>query len=685
MQRTEPCRINFPVILKITLAVLALELLVFNFRHWESMGNREIKSYQITLGEGLVMQDDGSYLTGPGEKTIEFSNINRELKTLYLDVDVLENQESVNRAATLYQHARDDSNELEYWIPDRDIWHSQEKSRYLTYHFYGNCKSLKLTLALDDGVNFRLGYLLNPRIPMFFSLARVLALWCIGVFFYAFRPASRVYRVRYLECGRWKKVLVPGFLALHILGAGVLVHINPYFQDDRTEWSCQYQKLAEAFANGQVSLLQEPDQALIDMENPYDRAYRQKVMDETGQGFLWDHAYYEGKYYVYFGVVPEVLLYFPYYLLTHRQLHNRDAIFVMAAVFLIALMGVIHRILKRWFPKTSVGAWYLLSETTVLSCGLVYMCRRPDIYTVPILSALALGLLGFWCFLCANKEGGGLSAKLVAAGSLCTALVAGCRPQLFLIAAFSVILLRNYMFSYRYLKSREGRTCAFSFLLPMAAVALALMYYNYIRFGSIFNFGANYNLTMNDMRNRGLVADRIGLGIWAYFFAPVQLKLTFPFLAANSFDTNYLGTTIFESTYGGVFAISLFAWLCPALVIFRKHVEQRHKPLLFMAYAGMISAAVIAVLDAQVAGILLRYFGDFLFFIVFAAFLAWLLLFEKAKGSALEKPMLVFLLVCLAVAALYQGLQFFVDTGESLMDYRKDLFSTVKYQVMFWL
>ena len=43
------------------------------------------------------------------------------------------------------------------------------------------------------------------------------------------------------------------------------------------------------------------------------------------------------------------------------------------------------------------------------------------------------------------------------------------------------------------------------------------------------------------------------------------------------------------------------------------------------------------------------------------------------------------LLVCLAVAALYQGLQFFVDTGESLMDYRKDLFSTVKYQVMFWL
>ena len=47
--------------------------------------------------------------------------------------------------------------------------------------------------------------------------------------------------------------------------------------------------------------------------------------------------------------------------------------------------------------------------------------------------------------------------------------------------------------------------------------------------------------------------------------------------------------------------------------------------------------------------------------------------------------MRLFLAVCLLAAALYQGCIFFLDTGEALMDLRRDLFSLVKYQVMFWL
>ena len=55
-------------------------------------------------------------------------------------------------------------------------------------------------------------------------------------------------------------------------------------------------------------------------------------------------------------------------------------------------------------------------------------------------------------------------------------------------------------------------------LIPFIIVGLGLMYYNYIRFDSPFDFGANYNLTTNDMTLRGFNIDRIFLGIYYMLF-----------------------------------------------------------------------------------------------------------------------------------------------------------------------
>ena len=40
-------------------------------------------------------------------------------------------------------------------------------------------------------------------------------------------------------------------------------------------------------------------------------------------------------------------------------------------------------------------------------------------------------------------------------------------------------------------------------MIPYITVGLALMYYNYIRFDSIFEFGAKYQLTINNMAKLG--------------------------------------------------------------------------------------------------------------------------------------------------------------------------------------
>ena len=67
------------------------------------------------------------------------------------------------------------------------------------------------------------------------------------------------------------------------------------------------------------------------------------------------------------------------------------------------------------------------------------------------------------------------------------------------------------------------------------------MYYNAIRFGSPFDFGATYNLTSNDMTRRGFVLERIPLGIFEYVFQPITVSGAFPFMEAVSLADDYIG------------------------------------------------------------------------------------------------------------------------------------------------
>ena len=94
---------------------------------------------------------------------------------------------------------------------------------------------------------------------------------------------------------------------------------------------------------------------------------------------------------------------------------------------------------------------------------------------------------------------------------------------------------------------------------------------------------------------------------------------------------------------------------------------------------------MILLADTEMSGILMRYFSDFAIFFGIAALLSWLALYDQAGSGTARRLMRLFLVVCLLAAAVYQSCIFFLDTGEALMDLRRDLFSFAKYQVMFWL
>lgn len=62
--------------------------------------------------------------------------------------------------------------------------------------------------------------------------------------------------------------------------------------------------MADSLLEGHLYLdYSDVDPRLLRMENPYNPEAR----TEQGVAVHWDHAWYEGHYYMYFGIVPAVI------------------------------------------------------------------------------------------------------------------------------------------------------------------------------------------------------------------------------------------------------------------------------------------------------------------------------------------------------------------------------------------
>ena len=91
------------------------------------------------------------------------------------------------------------------------------------------------------------------------------------------------------------------------------------------------QDYTKSLLSGKLYLDIPVPEELINMENPYDYSARQKEAPES----LYDIAFYEGKYYVYFSIIPVITLFIPIYLCTGQFLN------ISYAVILYGILGTI--------------------------------------------------------------------------------------------------------------------------------------------------------------------------------------------------------------------------------------------------------------------------------------------------------------------------------------------------------
>ncbi len=422
----------------------------------------------------------------------------------------------------------------------------------------------------------------------------------------------------------------------------------------------QYAYLADALIHGRCNLdLPVPD-ALAALDDPYSPEARAAIANGGENPIFFDHAFYKGKYYCYFGVVPAVLLYVPFQLLTGTWLNTSYAVAFLGVVA-IASFAVLTYWLSRRFVRSATPSCALLVMLCMFGgSGVLCLGVIPRFYEVPMLTSLALTSFGLSLWLAARREAPrrihpkrsaseepaqdtakreetsaavSLNPACMFFGTLLLCMNLGSRPQFVLVCLLAFPLFWQEIARERLLFSAKGLRTTLLVLLAIVLVVAPLLSYNYVRFGSPFDFGSNYNLTTFNMTTY-----HQDWALTLFLLRCALLRLPhftsqFPFVKPRgtdiqAFQAQHPGAWApAEPMFGGYVWLVCVVWLV-VLLPFLWRVLKKHR-LAWVCVGALLVSAVIILVDIRTAGISQRYFSDYGLFLMIVVGIVIFALREK--------------------------------------------------------
>ena len=629
----------------VAVIALLLEVFLFNMNYFRSAGYEPVNlSDRITSLESTETgtSDFGlghsvKYKFTESNSSVDFYNLNKVVHNIHLDLDNSQAAQNLKIKISFTDDAHEtyfSTTEYTFGVPEVDVSTASEQSQFLYLESSGKIQNLRIEIVSEDA-SYPVGLyavMINDHQPFNFNGLRFFVAFVVLLLVYVFRPKSSIYRSLVREHPRFSRAVIVLATACEVLvlSAYLLLGSNQVgiatSSYNSGSWdghsivntyqvggdnAQQYAELAKAMAHGQLYLDVEPPEWLVDMDNPYDKGARDELQKQTGESYLFDVAFFDGHYYVYFGVLPVLLFYLPFYLLTGSSFPTAIGVLFACIMFTLGITALMDRFARHHFKRVSLGLFLLLQMPLVACSGILYLAKFPTFYSLPISMALAFTVWGLYFWLRGRSEEN--AGRWYLAGSLCMALVVPCRPQFLIFSLLAFPLFWRRFITERHLFTKKGAREFACLMAPYVVVAIGVMLYNRARFGSFTDFGANYNLTVNDMTQRGMNAGRLLPALFAYFLQTPTTTGVFPWLQPAAFDTTYLGQTIKEVTFGGIFVCLPILWViafAKPILAYRFNVRSTHtvaSVVLIMLASGL----VVACLDAEMAGILQRYTADF--------------------------------------------------------------------------
>jgi hypothetical protein len=373
LKKLSPVKKALLIAVLIFVAAVALEVLVFSFRCISTSKYEPFSPQKFTLGSGVTQEGD-IYTFTQGEQTISFDIAERQLKNLYINPQYT----GTNHSVKFEMLATDAANTLPFKLNTAEVFSDEERSRYITLHLSGksNCFILKFDLPENTQLSIS-GIQFNAPVPFSqkTSAVRLFAILFIFYLIFAVYLLRKKLAKPVLSCCKRKLLLSTSALIVFIIISLIAVDI---ISPDVAPALSQYQKLARSMKSGSVSLQMEIPEALTKMENPYDTNLREQLLQEEN-ATVWDAAYYKGHLYAYFGVVPVILLYLPYHIITGGDLPDMAVHSLFLASFVVAVFFLLYQIIKKKFSGAKLWQYYALCILVLLGNSSIICLER--VYT----------------------------------------------------------------------------------------------------------------------------------------------------------------------------------------------------------------------------------------------------------------------------------------------------------------
>ncbi len=418
-----------------------------------------------------------------------------------------------------------------------------------------------------------------------------------------------------------------------------------------------YVQQFDAFMKGQLHFDYEPSEELTELENPYDPSERRDVY------FLYDRAYFEGKYYSYFGTAPIFTIMFPCYLISGSLPSDAAIQFVFALIFLIFTVLLVFTLSEKISSRVHPVLVALIAYATAISSLILLFARgRTPFYYIAATSAMAfLAAFAYFLFkgIFAVKRLPRIIMLLLA--GLSFALCFHSRINTAFTAVFFIIPVIVFGIV---LKKREAagapenssgfvafckahrvgdiaaELCALAAFVTVGFV-LAFIY-NYARFGNILDFGSAYQLTVGDASKYKLAAGEFGYSIFHYFLAPLRRENG---LNLGYYKISTLGRYLYVDGHFGILEVPFTA--AAFLPLFSLTNKKRSVMLRTTCLSALIGCFVIAWVDFCLGGVIYRYLCDFSAIFAVLAAVGLLILFDRIYD--LNRPCLKYILIAAVV------------------------------------
>ena len=637
--------------------VTAVSLFVMNFTPLNRLlGGYEEQKLDLSRADGanITYNDDGTITLGEGYAELEFTGIDARVGSIGFDIDFGDSTKGGKVCADFA-----DATSSYYRKNLTRLTIGNDLDNVMICNFSGEVSRLRFEISLDDYQSATLkGITLNQSIsPM--HIAEIVGLWflvALGLTILIYMIANPVGARKKFSENRVGCARVAAFITAAAMVFTVCLTVtnvmkgwsNTYYSFTSQEGNQISKELVDAFEHHQVNLLEEPSEDLLKLDNPYEYVKRDA---EVGSGnFLWDHCFYNGKYYSYYGIGPVLALFLPYHLITGYYFPSGWATLMFSLIGILFLTKIYLAVIEKKFrdlPTNTVTAGLI---TLQLSSGIMFSAARPLFYELAIASGFMCVAIGAYLLMTSNiLWDGKISYVRLGFASFFLGYAVLCRPTLavYCIAAlffFAGGLKKALDGLEKKQKTRTFFKYAAVALVPLGIIALGQMTYNYLRFDNPLDFGIQYSLTINDFTHAEFHWKYVLINMYAYLFnMPHFTPKTFTHLASSAERFGLNGYMFFDDagknliSVGIIYrALPIFAYLFSGKALKRVEKKKRILPALLIGVTCVLMPLVI-IFSSWESGYAVRYNADFSWQMVIGALVVAFTLYKSIKSESTKK------------------------------------------------